>query len=454
MKRIFCTIGFLGALTAALAQEKQYADKIVAIVGTNVVLLSDVGKQYMGAQREFQTSLPEEAKCAMLRDAIVAKILVQQADRDSIVVDPERVESQLDYRISSLLYSGFNGNKAAMEAEMGKSIYQIKEEYRSVVRDNLTYMNMYEEIVKDVTITPKEVETYFNQLPEERRVNVPASVEVGEIVIKPDVNPEVEAYTKQRMEEIRRQVVEEGKSFATMAQIYSEDAGANNGGELSLNRREGRFDSRFVAAAFRLQPGEVSPVFRSSFGYHIVQMLERNGDDAKIRYIVLIPKQTSSDFEQALTQLDSVRNELIASKLSFNDAVNKVSNDENSKQMGGMIRDQRTGSTILNIEALRDAELAMQVADLNVGEYSKPHVYVDETDGTTKARILYVKSKLPPHQLNLKDDYSQIQQEALEVKKTNYLYSWLQEKKKEYYIKIDPAFLSSCEELAAYATGN
>ena len=179
-------------------------------------------------------------------------------------------------------------------------------------------------------------------------------------------------------------------------------------------------------------------------------MVERNGDDAKIRYIVVIPKQTSGDYEKALAQLDSVRADLIASKINFTDAVNKVTNDDASKQSGGMIRDPRTGAAIVSMDNIRDSELALQVSELEVGEYSKPHIYVDEMDRSRKVRILYIKSKTAPHQMNMKDDYSLIQASALQMKKITYLTNWLQEKKQGYYIKIDPKYTASCEELKMF----
>jgi peptidyl-prolyl cis-trans isomerase SurA len=447
-KKVILALGILGLGYTAAAQ-KQYADKIVAIVGSKVILQSEIGKQYLGTQEEQKINLPEFAKCELLKDAIAAKILVEQAARDSVLVDPEEVESRLDYQITNVLHSGFGGDKAAMERQMGKTIYQIKEEYREIIKEGLTRNKMMQEVIQSVNITPKEVEEYFKKIPEDQLSNIPASVEVGQIVYKPDVDPEVEKYTKEQVESIRKQIVEEGKSFATMAQIYSEDAGANNGGEMSLNRKQEEIDSRFVAATFKLQPGEISPVFRSSFGYHIIEMLERNGDDAKIRYIVVIPKQTSSDFAKAMTKMDSVRNELIASKITFNEAVNKISNDEMSKQSGGMIRDQYTGKTILSIDNIREADLAVEVTGLDVGEYSKPQVFTD-VDQNKKVRILYLKSKTAPHQLNLKDDYNTIQENALQVKKMEYLNKWIGEKKDGYYIKIDPNYVNSCPELGLF----
>ncbi|HRP91028.1 MAG TPA: peptidylprolyl isomerase [Edaphocola sp.] len=448
-KTLYTSI-LLGIALSSFAQEKQYADKIVAKVGNKIILQSDIGRQYLGAQKDQSIAMPESTKCQMLKDAIDSKIMYEQAARDSVMVTPEEVDNAVEQQILSILYQNFNGDKAAMEQGLGKSIYQIKEEYREVFKERYTVNRMMEEVVKNVVITPKEVEIFFKNIPEEEKTNIPATVEIGQVVWIPEVDKEVEQYAKTKTEDIRKQIVEEGKSFATMAQIYSEDAGAQNGGEMMLNRKNPNIDSRFVAAAFKLQPGEVSPVFRSSFGYHIIKMLERNGDDAKIQYIVIIPKATSSDFEKAKVKLDSVRNLLITSKLSFNDAVSKFSNDDMSKQSGGMVRDEQTGASVISIENITDPNLALEVSNLNVGEYSQPATFTDPMDHNTKMRFIYIKSKTPPHQLNLKDDYSIIQNYALQKKKMEHLTNWLQEKKSGYYIKIDPNYTQSCDILKSY----
>ncbi|HTO17322.1 MAG TPA: peptidylprolyl isomerase [Edaphocola sp.] len=450
VRKTFYTSILLGITLGAFAQEKQYADKIVAVVGEKIILQSEIGRQYLGAKKDQNVSFPEDTKCQMLKDAIDSKIMYEQAARDSVIVTSEEVDNAVEQQIMNILYQGFNGDKAAMEQGMNKSIYQIKEEYRGVFKERYTVNKMMEEVVKNVTITPKEVETFFNTVPEEQKTNIPATVEVGEVVWVPEVDAEVEQYAKTKTEDIRKQIVNEGKSFAVMAQIYSEDAGAQEGGAMMLNRKNPNIDSRFVSAAFKLQPGEVSPVFRSSFGYHLIKMLERNGDDAKIQYIVIIPKPTSSDFEKAINKVDSVRNLLITSKLSFNDAVSKFSNDDFSKQSGGMVRDQNTGASVISLETITDPDLALAVSNLNVGEYSKATVFTDPADHNTKVRIVYIKSKTPPHQMNLKDDYSIIQNYALQKKKMEYLDNWLQEKKGGYYIKIDKNYTQSCDILKNY----
>lgn len=446
---ILCAlVSFLG-----VKAQTQFADKILAVVGNKIILQSEIGARYLGDKRESSgMDLPESEKCGYLRDMIAEKVMVEQAARDSILVGKEEIESALDTRISNLLQYEFGGNTAAMEKATGKNLYQIKEEYREIIQDQMISTRMRDEVIKNVAITPKEVEDYYKNIPEDRRTNIPATVEVGEIVLKPTVNPEVETYTYEKVADIRKQIVEDGKSFAVMAQLYSEDAGKETGGEMSLNRKSNTIDSRFIAATFKLQPGEISPVFRSSFGYHIVQMVSRNGDDANIRYIVVIPQYTSGDINKALGVLDSAYNLLTSGKLTFNDALAKVGNDDNSKNSGGMVMDSRTGSTILSLDEIGSEDLALAVTELKVGEYSKPMKYTDPIYGGVKCRILYIKSKTEPHQLNLKDDYNIIQKSALNMKQMNHLKKWLEDKAKGYYIKIDQNYINSCDELNMYSS--
>ena len=443
---ILCTV--LGAF-AAQAQT-QYADKIAAVVGDKIILQSEIGARYLGSKKDLSAlELAESEKCGFLRDMIAEKVLVEQAARDSVLVTKEEVESALEGRISDILNYEFGGNKEAMEKATGRSIYQIKEDYREPIRDQMISERMKQEVIKNITITPREVEDYYKNIPESGRSNIPATVEFGEIVLKPSVDPEVEKYTYDKVADIRRQIVEDGKSFELMAQLYTEDAGKETGGEMNLNRKASNVDNRFIAAAFKLQPGEVSPVFRSSFGYHIIKMVSRNGDDANIRYIVIIPQYTSGDVAKALAVLDSTYNLLTTGKLTFNEALAKVGNDENSKNGGGMVIDPRTGSTILSVDNISSEDLAIAAAELKVGEYSKPKQYNDPYGGV-KCRILYVKSKTDAHQLNLKDDYNILQKNALSMKQLMHLRKWLEEKSEGYYIKIDQNYYNSCDELKMY----
>jgi peptidyl-prolyl cis-trans isomerase SurA len=267
-------------------------------------------------------------------------------------------------------------------------------------------------------------------------------VEVGQIVIDPPASPEVEEYAKKKLEDIRNQIVNDGKSFETMAGLYSDDPGSrDNGGRYNdVNRVGGGWAPEFVAAAFKLQNGEVSPIVKTQFGYHIIQMIQRKGDVADLRHILIRPERTSVDFKNALDRLDSVRSLVVAGKYSFPEAVGKFSTDESAKTTGGMILDPMTGSPELEMDKL-DPAMVMMLDTLKEGSLSQPQIFTNDR-GEKSTRIVYLRTRTQPHKANLKDDYSKIQQVALSQKQAKKVEDWLMDRLPNYYIKIDPEYQS------------
>lgn len=430
--------------TAAFGQPT-VADKIIAQVGNKIILQSEVNEQYVQDKAAYG-SLPDNYKCYVLYTLMSQQILVEQAVRDSVIVTDEEVESILDQRIRYWL--GEYGSREALEAASGRTIYQLKDDFRPVFRDKTIAERMQAQVMEHVKITPAEINAFFNKIPTDSLPLYPAIVEMGQIVIKPDVNPEIDKLAKEKLEGIRKDIVDGGKSFQSMAGIYSMDPGSkDNGGELDINRKE--FDPQVVAAAFRLQPGEISPVFKSSFGYHIVQMVRRMGEEARIRHILIIPEITNYDLQQSMKKLDSVRADLLSGKLNFQEAVGKYSNDDQSKMTGGMVVHPETGSPMLEIDKL-DPIMARAVAELKVGEYSMPQIFTAANSPSRATRILYMKRRTDAHVLNLKDDYSTIQEKALQEKQVNYLNNYIKEKAPTYYIMLDEEY-RNCEDLKVFA---
>jgi len=364
------------------------------------------------------------------------QILVEQAFRDSIITSPEEVENILDNKIRNWMQQ--YGSREAFEAAAGnRTVYQIKDDYRSFFMDKTTAEKMQAKIMQNVKITPQEIDRFFKDLGTDSLPPFPATLELGQIVIKPKVDADVEQLTKEKLENIRKDIVENGKSFELMAGIYSMDGTRDNGGEMEIKRKE--VDPTFATAAWRLQPGEISPVIKSKFGYHIIQMIRRSGDEARLRHIIIIPEVTNSDLQIGLKKLDSVRADLVSGKISFSEAVGKYSTDEQSKMTGGMVYDNQGNST-LHMEAL-DAEMARVVSEMKVGEYSQPQIFAEDPGTNARAtRILFLRSRTDPHILNMKDDYAIIQQKALEKKQFEYLNKWINERIESYYIKIDPEY--------------
>jgi peptidyl-prolyl cis-trans isomerase SurA len=440
------TLFSLLLVCSVIAQAQiKVADKIIGQVGTNIILQNDLMEIIQQEQRDGRAV----DTCEEVFRLLSQQVLIEQASRDSVTVSEDEIEANLDNRIRYFIQM-YGSREAFEEASGGRSAYQLKEEFRDNFRNNAVASRMQSTLMEGVKITPQEVDTFFKALPADSLMPFPAMVEMGQIVIKPKVDAEVELIAKEKLEGIRKDIVENGKSFSSMAAMYSQDGTKDNGGEFEFTRKE--VDPTFLSAAFRLQPGEISPVIRSKFGYHIIQMIRRVGDDARVRHILIAPEVTTADLNIALKKLDSVRADLVSGKISFSDAVAKYSTDENSKMTGGMIVDEMQSSRIA-IEKL-DASMASAVADLKVGEYAQPQIFVDdERTNSRSTRIIFMKNKIEPHILNMKDDYAVIQKAALAVKQNKYLEKWLNEHIKTFYIKIAPEY-SHCEKLKSWSNNN
>ncbi|MCB0695963.1 MAG: peptidylprolyl isomerase [Chitinophagaceae bacterium] len=434
------------ALCTAGTVLAQPLDKIVAVVGkTRIVLKSDIDMQ-VESMRTQGGELSDQPECDVMEQMLLQKILVEQAERDSVMVSDEEVEASLENRIRYFIMQ--YGSKEKVEELSGKTIYQLKDENREVTKEMMLSERMQGTILDAVKVTPVEVQKFYATIPKDSLPFFPATVEMGQIVIDPPVSPELDTYARKKIEDIRRKIVEEGADFETQAGIYSDDPGSRNEGGLmkGISRKGGQLVTEFAVAAFKLQNGEISPVIRTRFGYHIIQMVSRKGDEADVRHILVKPELTSIDFNKALAKLDSVRTELVEGKITFEQAVGKYSTDEMANRTGGMIADQQ-GGTILEVEDL-DPTLALMLDTLKPGMYSKPMVYTNMR-GERSCRIVYMKSLSDPHKANLKDDYSRIQFAALQKKKGQRMQEWVRDKAPTYFIKLDPEY-KQCPNLQAY----
>ena len=290
-------------------------------------------------------------------------------------------------------------------------------------------------ILENVKISPAEVDAFYKKLPVDSLPFFPATVEVGQIVIDPPVSQEMNDYARQKLEGIRQEIVDGKKTFELAAGFYSDDPGSrDNGGRYDGVTRNGPWAAEFVAAAFRLQNGEISPVFKTKFGYHIIQMINRKGDEADLRHILIKPEVTSGDFKKAIETLDSIRTLLVTGKTTFQEAVGKYSTDEAAKRTGGIVADPNTGVSELDMTKL-DPGMVLMLDSMQQGGYSAPHIFL--TDQHEKScRIVYLKSRTTPHKANLKDDYSKIQEVALQQKKSLKMENWVLTKLPTFYLKI------------------
>lgn len=432
------------AVTASAQPRKVVADKIVGIVGDKIILKSDVYNDILDRQRRGE-AVPDNANCYIMEQILLMKALVMQAEKDSIVVADDELEALLDNRVRQFIQ--MYGGKEALEEIAGRTVYQIKEDFRQPIKEMKLAERMRDKIVEGVKITPQEVKDYYEKIPKDSLRYYESEVEISQIVVYPKASRDLEKLAMDELADYKRQVEAGSQRFETLAKLYSDDPGSKeNGGRYAINRTEKTWDPAFMNNAFRLKEKQVSPVFKSKFGYHIIQMESRAGDDAIVRHILRIPKVTDAEINQAVDQLDSIRAKLIAGTTTFGEAVAKYSEDEYSKFTGGRMQNQNGGS-YLTIDQL-DKEMVelLSKTGLKPGEYSKPTPFTDERQ-RKGVRIVYLKSRTEPHRENLKDDYDRVANRALEVKKQSVTEKWFGSRISTYYLMIDDDF-KDCSTLS------
>ena len=446
MKHILLSIVAISISTLVFAQptsqtKRVVADKIIAVVGDKIILRSDIENTIVDMQRQG-VEVPVNAQCLVLEQSMAIKALVLQAQKDSLPVTDEEVDADIDNRIRNFIMQ--YGSKEELERVAGKSVYQLKEDFKDPIRDQMLSKAMRNKIVEDVRITPLEVKKYYSSIPKDSLFLYESEVGVSQIVVYPKASREAEEYCIQQLKDFKQQIESGKKDFKTVAGLYTMDPGSKeNGGEYTINRSQRDLDPTWLSKAFTLKEGQISNPFKTKFGYHILQLVSRAGDDAVVRHILLVPQVSSVELKQSKNKLDSVRTLLIDGKMGFGDAVSRFSDDEGSKFNAGQISG-RDGSTYVTIDQL-DKDMVVMMKDLTVGEYSAPTSFTDER-GRQGLRIVYLKTKTDPHRENLKDDYSRVSQRALEEKKNTALETWFNKKIPTYFIMIDPDY-RGCEEM-------
>lgn len=440
----FCFLTFSFTLFAQV--KKVVADKIIATVGDKIILKSDIDNSIHDMQRQG-VDIPANASCLLLQQALAMKALVLQAERDSIPVSDEDVEAEIDNKIRYFINQ--YGSKEILEQVAGKTVFQLKEEFRPVFREQKLAQGERDKIVGDVRITPKEVEAYYAKIPKDSLHFIESRLEIGQIVIYPKPTRDLDQYAIDQLNQYKKEVENGSRTFAELASQYTDDPGSkNNGGQYEINRNEKQWDPIFLSKAFSLKDGQISNVFKTKFGYHIIQMVSRRGDDATIRHILKIPQVSSIEINKAKEKLDSIRTQLDKGALTFGEAVQKYSEDDNSKFTGGLMSGP-DGSTFLSIDELQDKDLVLMLKNLKVGEYSQPTEFYDPSAQKKAVRIVIIKSKSEPHRENLKDDYNILSQKVLEEKKNDVLEAWFNKKIPTFYVNIDKNY-QSCPELKTW----
>lgn len=444
MKKYLLSITLLSIYLSISAQTKKVtADKIVGQVGDKIVLLSDINNAIADYKRQGQEAqLPPNPECAFLEGQFIQKALVLQAEKDSLIVSEDDIEAGLDNQIRGFINA--YGSKEVLEEVAGRTVYQIKEDFRIPFKERKLADQMRGKILENIKISPVEVKAYYDKIPKDSLPFYESEIQINQILSQPKASKEIEEYCVKQLYEYKRQAESGVKKFDQLCKLYSEDPGSkDNGGQYNLNRTSKEFDPTFTSSAFRLKEGQISNVVKTKFGFHLIQMVSRAGDDAVVRHLLKIPQVTEDEIKISVKKLDSARTVIQNGFLSFGEAVDKFSDDESSKFNGGTIT-ARDGSSFLNIDQL-DKDLVITLKNLKPGDISKPSSYTDER-GRKMVRIVYLKNRTQPHRENLKEDYNRVADRALEEKKRNALAKWFQEHLPTYYINIDEAY-KDCSSL-------
>ena len=444
----FIFLLFAVVMSAQGQPKKVVADKIVAVVGDRIILQSDIRNSIEDAKRQGGT-VPDGAQCMLMEQALISKVLMLQAEKDSLPVTDEDVEAELDQRVRHFINQV--GGQKELEEYAGKTVYQIKDDARESVKESKLAAAMQQKIVSSVKITPTEVKAFFDRIPKDSLPFFESELEVCQITIIPKASRDLEQYIVAEMNNYKKQIETKVASFEQLAQRYSEDPGSKErGGRYQINRNEKTWDPAFLSASFRLKNGEISaPIKSEKFGYFLIQMMERRGDDADVRLILRSPPVTDAEINLAKGKLDTVRSKIIAGTINFNEAATKYSDDEAAKYSGPCLLN-RDGAPYVTIDQM-DKDMVAMLGTMKVSDVSQPVAYTSD-QGKKGVRIVFLKSRSEPHRMNLSDDYSKISQAALEEKKALALDKWIKTKMPTYFIMVDTVAKEECPKMQQYAS--
>ena len=425
---------------SSLTAQTELLDDIIASVGGELVLLSDLEDQYNLIKSQQQQDLPPDARCYILDNILTQKLLINQAKLDSIEVSDEEVEAQLNARIDQIL-AYMNNDYAQFEAYYGQSVDEVKAQFRVDLKDQLLAERMKNEILQGITVTPSEVKEFFERIPKDSLPYFNSEVELAELAVKPEVSPERKQEARERLEELRRRIVAGGEDFAELAKKYSDDfASGRLGGDLSWTKR-GSFVPEFEAAAYKLDVGEVSKVIETEFGFHIIQLLGRKGNTIHTRHILIRPEIQEEDIVRAEQLLDSVRQLILMDSITFSEAVKRFGTDEvQSFYNDGRMVNPRTGNTFFEIADL-DPDVYFAIDTLETGEITNPFRFRNAS-GETLVHIIKLESRTAPHVASLETDYARIKAATIQEKQARYLNEWIEKTVRNTYISIDPPYAS------------
>lgn len=441
IKYITTALGMLAVLLCLADPTGNVIDEVAWVVGDEPIYKSEIEELYQEAQYEG-TQFSGSPYCAIPERIAVEKLYLHQAKIDTIEPPESAVQSAVDSRLNYFINN--MGSKERVEQQFRKSLPQIRESLLELMRTQYTIQQVQASLTKNIKATPADVRKYYASLPADSVPNVPMQVEVQIVTLQPAVPQSEIDDIKARLRDYSERITSGESDFSTLAFFYSEDPGsARQGGELGFHSRTD-FVPEFSAVAFNLNdPKKVSKIVETEFGYHIIQLIEKRGEQMNLRHILLRPKISRSELDAATVRLDSLRKEIVAGKFSFDDAARYISQDKDTRNNKGIMINAATGSSRFEMQDL-PAEISKRIENMQPGEVSPAFVMMDEKHNREMVALVKLTARVPAHKANLSDDYNRLKSMYEASAKEKLLKDWVEKKIKETYVRIEPGW-DACE---------
>ncbi len=438
MNRSLLIAVFVLHLSFGYSQNGKLVNKVLAQVGDNIILLSDIDFQKLQA-KQSEMAVDFDFSCSVLEQLMVEELLVNQAKLDSIQVSDEQVDAEMENRLR--LIEKQIGSREKLEAFYGKTTSQIKNEFRGLIKDKMLAQEMERMITGIISVTPKEVAEFFQSLPVDSIPFINMKLSFQQIVIYPDITEVDKKRAYEELKEVLDLILIGGKSFETMARIHSDDPGsASQGGKIAASR--GMMVPQFESTVFKLGIGEVSEIIESEYGYHIIKLISRKGDDYECLHILNMPEFSNDAVNLASIKMEECYKKLDQNEITWNEAVVKYSNDDRTKQNFGIITNPITGDQLWDMEDLNqvDQQIYLLTDAMEKGDVTTPNLYVDIYERKQGIRIVRLMDRFDPHTANLDDDYTLIKSAAENDKKQRTMSSWVDGKISNAFIRVDDSY--------------
>jgi len=418
-------------------------ESVAAIVGNEVVYLSDIENLSIDMKRNGNRLPVDQQRCIVLNELLVSRLFLDQARIDSITVTEDMVENEVTMNINGAIQSA--GSEKALEEYFSKSMVEIRRDIRKALMEQEIIREIQSGIAENITVTPNQLRKYYAGIPKDSLPVIPEKVQLSIIQLDPPGMEENKAEARQKLLDIRSQILA-GKSFNVLAVMYSEDPGtARNSGELGYTVR-GSLEKEYADAAFSLTKNTVSRIVETRYGFHIIQLIDRNGDLINTRHILIKPKVKPDQATRAMSTLDSLANQIRKDSISFEAAARRFSSHKDSRINGGKLVSTNPSERItwFTLDEL-NPEMYVKVRDLKQGEISEAFRTTDD-DGNVVFRIVRLDNEIPAHRADLKDDYEKLYSSALQEARSKKYQEWIDKKIGNTYIKISDE-LETCDFL-------